>query len=78
MKLNTFYKLDFVPNKLSYLYKIEKGTYYFLYFCKENGEPLKAIKSYITTKKDFKSVKDCFKPEGKIKELIEVALQNNE
>jgi hypothetical protein len=71
MKLNTFYKLDYVPNKLAYLHSIEKGMYHFLYFCRENNEPLKAIKGVVKGKKDFKKIESCFTPEKEIKKLIE-------
>jgi hypothetical protein len=72
MKNNTFYKVDYIPNKLVFIYSIDKLEIRFLAFFKESGKDFNAVSHSISSlnKKDFKPVLNCFKPEGKIKELI--------
>ena len=72
MKTNTFYKLDYIPNKLVFVYSIYKKEIRFLAFMKEKNNDFKAIKHSInlTSKKDFNNVDKSFNPIPKIKELI--------
>jgi hypothetical protein len=72
-----FYKLDYVPNKLAYVYEVTKTEIAFLAFFNE-GSGMKAVKHSVSKKlsNDFKKHQTCFNPISEINNLITEALNN--
>lgn len=70
--MNGFYKLDFVPNKIAYIYEETKTSYKFLAFFNE-GTGIKAVPHEYPkiNKKDFKKIKSCFKPNDYLKKIVD-------
>lgn len=66
-----FYKLEYIPNKIVYVFNTDNKNISFLAFFSE-GKGLKAIKHTISKKliKDFKKPINCFNPSNEVKELI--------
>lgn len=75
--IGKYFKVDYFPSKLAYVYGVEKGRINVLYFCNENGSGLKAIKTSIPTaqKSELKTQKACFSPTEIILHLITEALK---
>jgi hypothetical protein len=72
-----YYKVDYIPNKLVYVYETTKEDIKFLAFFSEKGTGMKAIKHSInktSSKRDFKKIN--FTPDQKILDMIEQELKN--
>lgn len=78
MQKETFYNLEFIPNKLVYVYEIGKTEIKFLAFfnCAKYGFKAHKHTLDIKSKKEFKKIKTCFNPNEQIKEMIKVELFN--
>ena len=70
-----WYLNSFIPNRLCYVYKVDKDKIYFLAFFKEKGGEYKAHKHEYSkkNKKDFKKNKN-FIPDQKFKDMIQAEL----
>ena len=73
---NKFYKIDYVPNKLVYVYDIKDNQIMFLSFFNE-GNGMQAIKHSMSTKskKDFKKVSANYNPIPDITVMINEVLK---
>ena len=76
MKEKQFYKFDYVPNKLAYVYEVGEDIKFLAFFkCLTSGNmTMKAHKHTSNNPKDFKKIANCFKPTEEIKNLINEAL----
>ena len=72
-----FYTLDYVPNKLVYVYEVTKEEIKFLAFFNDKGNGMKAIKHSVNkkSKKDFGKPKKCFKPIPQVQQMINETLK---
>jgi len=73
-----FYKLDYVPNKLAYVYEVTKEEIKFLAFFNDKGNGVRAIKHSINKKwkQNFKELKECYTPIPQVKQMIEEAMDS--
>ncbi len=78
LKTKTFYNIDYIPNKLVYIYHISKTEIFFLGFYKEKNSPYNAVKISVNKKSsnDFKPNKIKF-DEEKINKMINEILITN-
>jgi len=77
MKAN-FYRVEYVPNKLVYVYETSKQEIKFLAFFKEKDSVFKAIPHSVSIKlkRDFVKPKNCYVPHEEIKTLIDKFLKD--
>jgi hypothetical protein len=67
-----FYRLEYIPNKMAYVYETTKKEIKFLAFLKEKDSIFKAIPHSVSIKlkRDFVKPKNCYVPHEEIKTLI--------
>ena len=67
-----FYKVDYVPNKLVYVYKRDKNNIYFLAFINKE-----AVKHSVSRKhwRDLKKVPSGYKPIESVFNMINLAIR---
>ena len=75
--IGNFYVIEYVPNKLVYVYDVDEIEIKFLIFMNEHGNGLKAIKHSVSVKckSDFGKPKKCFTPIPQIQQLINESLK---
>ena len=71
-----FYKLDYVPHKLAYVYEVTKEKIKFLAFFNDKGNGMKAVKHSVSkkSKRDFGELKKCYTPIPQVQKMIDEAL----
>ena len=70
--IGKFYNIEYIPNRLAYVYEVTKEEINFLAFFSENGDGLKAIKHSVNKalRKDFRTPSRGYKSTPQINELI--------
>ena len=74
--IGKFFKLDYIPNKLVYVYALSRTEIHFLAFFNEKGKGMAGIKHSLNkkSKRDLIKLKEDFEPVPAIYKLIEDAL----
>lgn len=72
-----FFNVEYIPNKLVYVYEITKDEILFLAFFNECGNGMRAIKHQINkkSKTDFKELKN-YNPISPVLKMIETELNS--
>lgn len=75
--IGNFYSLDYIPNKLIYVYEITKDEIKFLGFFRKYRDKMIAVKHSINkkSKKDIKEYKP-FNPSTEVKHMINEAIRS--
>ena len=76
--IGQFYTLDYVPNKLAYVYEVTKEEIKFLAFFNDKGNGMKAVKHSVNKKNkgDFSKIKKCYTPIPQVEQMIDEALKS--
>lgn len=71
MKTNCYYSLKYAPNKVVYVYEVNKENIKYICFLRPKNEQFGVIAHWINVcnKKDFKLLKD-YEPIQQIKDLV--------